>query len=246
MLNQTPSAFRQLIRAEESSGQKDLALRYIIFGGEALEMQSLRPWFERHGDQTATDQYVRHHRNDRPCDLSPAVKNDLDSGSVIGVQIPDLQIYILDPLGQPTSRHTWRDVCGRGGTRPRISASTGTDGGALYPRPVHRPSGLAPLQDRRPRALSSGPRHRVFGRIDHQVKIRGFRIELGEIESVMCKHPAVREVTGIAREDVPTINASWDTWSPARRCQPPSQDHLKKLGQITWSHRRSWSWTSYR
>ena len=51
VLNQTPSAFRQLIQAEESVGQKELALRYVIFGGEALEMQSLRPWFERHGDK---------------------------------------------------------------------------------------------------------------------------------------------------------------------------------------------------
>ena len=33
------------------------------------------------------------------------------------------------------------------------------------------------------------------------MKIRGFRIELGEIESVMCKHPAVREVTVMARGD---------------------------------------------
>jgi non-ribosomal peptide synthetase component F len=50
ILNQTPSAFRQLIEAEDVVGQKDLAIRYIIFGGEALEMQSLRPWYERHGD----------------------------------------------------------------------------------------------------------------------------------------------------------------------------------------------------
>src|SRR6185295_16123857 len=51
VLNQTPSAFRQLIRAEreqESSGRPPL--RLVIFGGEALELQSLRPWLERHGD----------------------------------------------------------------------------------------------------------------------------------------------------------------------------------------------------
>ncbi|HEY8207360.1 MAG TPA: AMP-binding protein, partial [Myxococcaceae bacterium] len=47
VLNQTPSAFRQLIWAEESTGARDLALRYVIFGGEALELNSLAPWFER-------------------------------------------------------------------------------------------------------------------------------------------------------------------------------------------------------
>ncbi len=52
VLNQTPSAFRQLIRVDESSGTaKELNLRLVIFGGEALELQSLKPWFERHGDE---------------------------------------------------------------------------------------------------------------------------------------------------------------------------------------------------
>ncbi|HEY8715533.1 MAG TPA: condensation domain-containing protein, partial [Candidatus Acidoferrum sp.] len=101
VLNQTPSAFRQLIQAEEAVGQKAVALRYVIFGGEALEMQSLRPWFERHGDArpqlvnmygiTETTVHVTYRA------LS---KDDLNSGSVIGVPIPDLQIYILDASGE--------------------------------------------------------------------------------------------------------------------------------------------------
>src|SRR5262249_54396642 len=52
VLNQTPSSFPQLIKAEELLEAGDgLSLRYVIFGGEALEIQSLKPWFERHGDQ---------------------------------------------------------------------------------------------------------------------------------------------------------------------------------------------------
>src|SRR5690348_9717854 len=52
ILNQTPSAFRQLIEVVKASARTSkLALRCVIFGGEALEPQSLRDWFERHGDQ---------------------------------------------------------------------------------------------------------------------------------------------------------------------------------------------------
>src|SRR6266567_9120313 len=89
VLNQTPSAFRQLIHAEESVGMRPLALRLVIFGGEALEMQSLKPWFDRHGDQTPklvnmygiTETTV--HVTYRP--LTAA---DVGAKSVIGIPIP--------------------------------------------------------------------------------------------------------------------------------------------------------------
>jgi non-ribosomal peptide synthetase component F len=52
VLNQTPSAFRQLMFVEESAGEAErLNLRLVIFGGEALEPQALRPWLERYGDE---------------------------------------------------------------------------------------------------------------------------------------------------------------------------------------------------
>ena len=51
VLNQTPSAFRQFIRVDGERGG-DLALRVVVFGGEALEPASLREWVERRGAET--------------------------------------------------------------------------------------------------------------------------------------------------------------------------------------------------
>ena len=110
VLNQTPSAFRQLIQAEAKIGQDfNLALRTVIFGGEALELNTLQPWFDRHGDQkpqlinmygiTETTVHVTYR---------PIYSNDVAQapGSVIGQPIPDLQLFILDEPA--TARAHWR------------------------------------------------------------------------------------------------------------------------------------------
>ena len=207
VLNQTPSAFRQLIQTEAFAGQRQLALRYVIFGGEALELQSLRPWFDRHGDQTPrlinmygiTETTVH-------VTYRPLSKDDLEAGSVIGVPIPDLQVYILDeqqqpvPVGVPGEMYVGGAGLARGYLRrPELTAERfipnhlmGQEGGRLY-----RTGDLA--------RFLPGRDIEYLGRIDQQVKIRGFRIELGEIESVLCRHSAVREAVVVAREDVPGV-----------------------------------------
>lgn len=232
VLNQTPSAFRQLIQAEEMIGQKQLALRYVIFGGEALELQSLRPWFERHGDQkprlvnmygiTETTVHVTYR---------PLSKCDLASGSVIGIPIPDLQVYILDeqkqpvPVGVPGEMYVGGAGLARGYLRrPDLTSErfipdhlTGKAGGRLY-----RTGDLA--------RFLPGRDIEYLGRIDHQVKIRGFRIELGEIESVLCQHPAIREAVVMAREDVPGVKtlAAYLTASTPAPELSRLREHLKK------------------
>ncbi|MGH9362996.1 MAG: amino acid adenylation domain-containing protein, partial [Thermoanaerobaculia bacterium] len=205
VLNQTPSAFRQLIQAGETAGPRELALRYVIFGGEALELQSLRPWFDRHGDErprlvnmygiTETTVHATYRPLGRP---------DLDAGrgSVIGRPIPDLRIHLLDRQGQPVPV----------GVPGEIHV-----GGAGLARAYHRraaltaerfvPDGLAGEAGARlyrsgdlARWLADGELE-YLGRGDDQVKVRGFRVETGEIAAALRRHESVRECLVVARED---------------------------------------------
>jgi amino acid adenylation domain-containing protein/non-ribosomal peptide synthase protein (TIGR01720 family) len=209
VLNQTPSAFRQLIQADLASGAPagDMALRTVIFGGEALELQSLRPWIRRYGDArprlinmygiTETTVHVTY----RPITLADV---DGGAGSVIGIPIPDLQVYVLDPGREPTPIGVTGEMYVGGAgvargylNRPELTAERFV----RHPFDADPTARLYRTGDLA-RRLAGGDLE-YLGRIDLQVKIRGFRIELGEIESVIGQHPAVRETTVIAREDGP-------------------------------------------
>jgi len=199
VLNQTPSAFRQLIAADASQPKLE-KLRLVIFGGEALEMQSLRPWFDRYGDAqpqlvnmygiTETTVHVTY----RPLKLS-----DVQGGSVIGEAIPDLEVFVLDqalkpvPIGVPGEMFVGGAGLARGYLRrPELTAQRFIEHPWRSGERLYRTGDLARfLPDRDIEYL---------GRIDQQVKIRGFRIELGEIESVLLKHEAIREAVVIARD----------------------------------------------
>ncbi len=115
VLNQTPSAFRQLIWAETTiANPLELNLRYVILAGEALELQSLKLWFERHGDKRPlvvnmygiTETTV--HSTYRVISMT-----DLSSGagSVIGVPIPDLQIHLVDEQLKPVTAGIVGEIC---------------------------------------------------------------------------------------------------------------------------------------
>ena len=205
VLNQTPSAFSQLIQLEEQLDSDDrLTLRYVIFGGEALAIPSLKPWFQRHGDRTPrlvnmygiTETTV--HVTYRPISLA-----DTDShSSVIGPAIPDLKIYLLDEHLQPVAQGDTGEmyVSGLGLARGYLNRSELTQE-RFISNPSHPSEKLYKTGDLG-RYTDRGEIE-YLGRIDNQVKIRGFRIELGEIEAVLARHPAVRQSVVIVREDNP-------------------------------------------
>ncbi|HYO16010.1 MAG TPA: amino acid adenylation domain-containing protein, partial [Thermoanaerobaculia bacterium] len=207
VLNQTPSAFRQLLWAEgERKEPSSLALRGVIFGGEALELASLSPWFERHGDErprlvdmygiTETTVHVTFRQISRR-DLAGS------RGSVLGIPIPDLSLRVLDPDLHPQPIGVAGEICVGGAGlalgylgRPELTAER------FVPDPFGGPGARLYRSGDLARYLPDGGLE-YLGRIDHQVKIRGFRIELGEIETALASQPEVREAVVLAREDVP-------------------------------------------
>lgn len=208
ILNQTPSAFGPLCLSDERSKpeiQQSLALRLVIFGGEALDFASLDQWFRDHGDEqpqlvnmygiTETTVHVTARRV-RARDLAPK------AGSLIGRPLGDLRAYVLDqqmellPTGVPGELYVGGSGVARGYLeRPDLSAErfvpdpfSGVPGARLY------------RTGDRVRYRAKGELE-YLGRVDQQVKIRGFRIEPGEIESALEKHEEVREAIVVATND---------------------------------------------
>lgn len=208
VLNQTPSAFRQLITAEETIVEQEdserLKLRLVIFGGEALEVQTLRGWFARHGDKrpllvnmygiTETTVHVTWRLL-----RSEDAKNRV--GSPIGIPLEDLQVYVLDRGQELVPVGVWGELYVGGGgvcrgylNRPELTAQR------FIPNPFGAPGSRLYRTGDVGRYLPDGELE-YLGRADAQVKIRGFRIEPGEVEAVLHTHDRVRQVSVLVKED---------------------------------------------
>ncbi|MFE6364411.1 amino acid adenylation domain-containing protein [Streptomyces sp. NPDC057806] len=203
VLNQTPSAFEQLIDADLERGGGTGALRYVVFGGEALRPARLRPWAERHGlDRpalvnmygiTETTVHVTHHR------LTRADLDDPRRGSVIGTPLADLRVHLLDAQGRPVPPGATGEmyVSGPGVAagylnRPDLTADRFLDD--PYGPPGTRMYRSGDLARRRPDGTLD-----YLGRADAQIQLRGFRVEPGEIEAVLAAHPGVTRAAVVPR-----------------------------------------------
>ena len=208
VLNQTPSAFRQLMQADEKfQGMGRLNLRLVIFGGESLEAQGLKGWMQGHGDErpkifnmygiTETTVHVTVRRITQE-DVSG------NAGSAIGGALEDLQVYILDkfmepvPIGVAGEMYVGGAGVARGYlARPDLTAER------FMADPFGRQPGALLYRTGDVGCYLARGEIEYLGRADQQVKIRGFRIEPGEIEEALAHHPAINEAVVVAREDEP-------------------------------------------
>ncbi|WP_353107691.1 amino acid adenylation domain-containing protein [Gordonia sp. (in: high G+C Gram-positive bacteria)] len=194
VLSQTPSAFYQFAEARRHDRGSRLALRYIVFGGEELNFEYVRRWFDdypagtpsREGQGpvlvnmygiTETTVHVTFR------ELDPASVR-ADDASFVGRPLASLGLLILDSRLRPVPAGVVGEMYVTGGqlaqgylNRPGLSSERfvanpfGPSGSRMY-----RTGDLA---------RRTGDDIAYLGRRDSQVQLRGYRIEYGEIEAAL-------------------------------------------------------------
>ena len=177
------------------------SLRYLLFGGEAVDPQWVQEVLEKGAPKQLLHVYGPTENTTFSSWYLVEELTTIATTIPIGRAISNTQIYLLDqnlqpvPIGVPGELHVGGAGLARGYlNRPELTQEK------FIPNPfdhskLYKTGDLA-------RYLPDG-NIEYLGRIDHQVKIRGFRIELGEIEAVLSQHEDVQISCVIVREDTP-------------------------------------------
>uniref|UniRef100_UPI000B2A49A8 AMP-binding protein n=1 Tax=Millisia brevis TaxID=264148 RepID=UPI000B2A49A8 len=200
------------------------SLRFVVFGGEALEPRRLAGWVGRFGDGSVVDGVsvggpvlvnmygiteTTVHVTHRVIDAGVVAGG---VASVVGVPIDGLRVFVLDTRLHPVAPGVAGELYVAGGqlargyheraglTSTRFVANPFVVEGVAAGERLYRTGDVARW---RFDVVSGAVDLEYVGRADDQVKIRGFRIELGEVEAVVSGAPGVGAAAVVVREDVP-------------------------------------------
>ncbi|MFI1996712.1 amino acid adenylation domain-containing protein [Actinoplanes sp. NPDC020271] len=200
VLSQTPSAFVNLIPAVLARDET-LALRMVVFGGEALRLPTLVPWISRvpltacrlvnmYGI-TETTVHVTFH---------DVTAEDLAANSrSVGRPLPGWSVSVRDGDGRILPFGEAGEICvgGAGVATGYLGLPELTE--ARFP--IDPSAGTRYYRSGDLGRLSADGTLEHLGRIDDQVKIRGYRVELGEIRATLLSHPAIRDAVVAFHDD---------------------------------------------
>ncbi|AJS58360.1 non-ribosomal peptide synthetase [Paenibacillus sp. IHBB 10380] len=199
ILNQTPMYFYQLLHEEGREVGEKLAVRNVIFGGEALSPSILKEWKRKQPDIRLINMYGTTETTVHVTYKEITEVEIAQGKSNIGKPIPTLRAYILDkqqriqPIGIQGELYVAGEGVARGYlNRPELTEEKFVEDPFVPGERMYRTGDLA-------RWLPDGNLE-YLGRIDEQVKIRGFRIELGEVHEQLMKHEAVEDAVVVARK----------------------------------------------
>jgi iturin family lipopeptide synthetase C len=197
VLNQTPSAFYNLVSTELQQPDSALQLRYVIFGGEALAPIKLKEWWNKYPGIklinmfgiTETTVHVTY-KEIGAFEINNNISN-------IGKPIPTLSVYVLDKQQRMVPKEAIGEL---------YVGGAGVSRGYLGKKELTDSKFIANPYNTKERLYRSGDLAKIMengdieyiGRIDNQIQLRGFRIELGEIEHQLSTYPAVKEAAVVA------------------------------------------------
>jgi amino acid adenylation domain-containing protein len=198
VLSQVPSPFKYLTTGYELTPRPLKSLRYVVFGGEAVDKPSVRAWLSlRDGPEQLINMYgiTETTVHVTAAVIGPADVADDSTPATIGQPLPHLDIALVRPddtaavAGQPGEIWVTGNSLSPGYVGlPEVTAAKFvtrdlSDGGG--PRRWYRSGDLA--------RRNPGGDLCYLGRMDSQVNLRGFRIELGEIEAALRADNSVRD-----------------------------------------------------
>ncbi len=203
VLSQVPSPFKYLTLGYQAHPRPLKSLRYIVFGGEALDKSSVRTWLSlRDGPEKLINMYgiTETTVHVTATVITAGDVADDATPATIGVPLPHLDVALVGPGGSPAGSGQAGEMWVAGST--------------LSPGYVGNP--VLTAEKFVTRDLGDGPRrwyrsgdlaHRrrdgnlvYLGRLDSQVNLRGFRIELGEIEAALCRCGSVLDAAATVAE----------------------------------------------
>ncbi|HEX5753854.1 MAG TPA: amino acid adenylation domain-containing protein [Archangium sp.] len=180
-------------------------VKYVMFGGEAADVKSLRRVLERGAPRHLVNGYGP--TENTTLSTFHEVR-EVPEGAVsvpIGRPLANSEAYVLDawrqpvPVGVAGELYVGGDGLALGYlNRPELTAEK------FVPHPFSTEPGAKLYRTGDLVKYLPDGRLEYLGRRDEQVKVRGFRIELGEVEAVLAKHPGVREVAVVARDASPS------------------------------------------
>lgn len=205
ILNQVPSAFYQLMSMDEAeSYMQTQSLRYLIFGGEALQPKRLKEWHQNHRDVKIINMYGITETTVHVT-YKEIGDQEIENGiSDIGSAIPTLGIYImrgnqLCDIGMPG------EICVYGAGLGRCYLNREELTSSKFVKNPYREGRLYRSGDLARMLPDGGIEY--LGRIDQQIKIRGFRIELDEITTVLRNLEEIQDAVVIIKKDANGENA---------------------------------------
>ena len=200
VLNQTPTYFYNLLDAELKREDSDLVIRYIIFGGEALNPTLIKNWSKKYNFTKLINMYGITETTVHVT-FKELNQHDMEKpSSNIGVPIPTLKVYIMNNDLNLLPYNVEGQICVAGPgickgylnrddlNKQKFIENPYIPGEKIY---LSGDSGY----------LSEDGNLYYKGRMDNQLKLRGFRVELGEIEEKLLSHPLISKCVVLPKKN---------------------------------------------